>query len=482
MVVGISPADSVPERSEDGSTGTFDDAAVIIREDSGDYTAVMWIQFSKESPPPSEIKRSHKLTIHHKVNRFINEDLQPGASKRTLRRVTGKRKTIIALLVVMLFITLMVSSIVGRAANETSSFSLGQGEIQGNTFAGGAVEIQPINYEGKLSYNLIYHGDGSCAWYLYCNERPVYNIGNDGSLSKRDYIKIGNGKSLNVPDSVLHVGSYKLKAVTDHNVYQDDVVIDGNVYTKFKWPFIGKGGTSVTSTVSIEYSFLDYYYYAQTVDSIPESPGRREYTRIADFAVNDKSGVINRLVSELGSEFTRHYPPPLAGNERSDWSDWYINFLLTFVQNCTRYPESNRQPDLYMYGSIDYFSYPLQTLFHRSGDCEDTSILAAALFDAAGFEAGVTLVYADSVGNRIVGHSTAAVNMNKPISKTSVDLGDFTLAKMKGTNSKAGIEYYLCETTISHQLAAGYIEKKYMAALSSLGKNVNALYPVTVNG
>lgn len=469
MVVGDLPGSNMPARASDSLRDVLPKGMVhVVRDEyDGSYTALMWI----ENPNAGEYQDTQD--DRPAQGGGSGSPRPSNSSKRELRRRANRRKALVLIIIAMLFVVPMLSSSVPKLTAERVEMKLGAGQVQGSEFAGGMIEIVSELKDGKSGYTFKFLGTGNCTWYLYCNEEPVYNINQDGNLVKRDFVKVGMGREITVSDSVLHVGSYKLKAVTDQRVYQDDLVVDGKVTTTYRWPFIGPGGTSVYNTIRIEYKFTDVYYYSHSIDALSTSPGRHEYTRIADYAVVDKTGVIDRLIMALGSEYIRHYNPPD--------SDWYVNYLLSFVQLCIKYPSCFKQPDLYLYGSIDYFAYPLQTIFMGTGDCEDTSILCATLFKAAGYESAVTLVYADSSGNRIIGHSTAAVSVPKLVSNVNVTLGDFAQAQMKGTGSKSDLNYYLCETTIYQQLAVGYIEKKYLDEIRSLGKNVNAIYPV-LNG
>ncbi len=57
-----------------------------------------------------------------------------------------------------------------------------------------------------------------------------------------------------------------------------------------------------------------------------------------------------------------------------------VEFALQFVQGLTYM----RDTDIPLYG--EYPRYPLETLFDQGGDCEDTSILLAAILTEMGFE------------------------------------------------------------------------------------------------
>ena len=73
----------------------------------------------------------------------------------------------------------------------------------------------------------------------------------------------------------------------------------------------------------------------------------------------------------------------------------FAQFLAWFVQNAIDYQEDSS------FGSAEYWKYPLETLRDGKGDCEDGSILLAALLDASGYDGGVYL---------LPGHAMAAVS------------------------------------------------------------------------
>lgn len=93
---------------------------------------------------------------------------------------------------------------------------------------------------------------------------------------------------------------------------------------------------------------------------------------------------------------------------------------------------------------------PIETLYHRGGDCEDTSILCTALFDAAGYRAGVFV---------IPGHTMAAVALEDHVfaelppyqqwryHQFAFDTGDDT--------------FYGCETSLDgYCLGTGFVPRK----------------------
>lgn len=64
-----------------------------------------------------------------------------------------------------------------------------------------------------------------------------------------------------------------------------------------------------------------------------------------------------------------------------------VNFVAAFVQSLPYTADTVVLP------ADDYPLYPLETLFKRGGDCEDTSILVAALLDALGYDAALLYLW-----------------------------------------------------------------------------------------
>ena len=101
------------------------------------------------------------------------------------------------------------------------------------------------------------------------------------------------------------------------------------------------------------------------------------------------------LISQFTLYATEEYNQEIALNivESFDkyiydlgYDDTYTAYELTrFVQEAIRY-----EPDVNVYGeSIEYPKYPIETLYSKSGDCEDKAILLAALLKAYGYDAAL---------------------------------------------------------------------------------------------
>ncbi|MDR0523159.1 MAG: hypothetical protein LBG62_01875 [Candidatus Methanoplasma sp.] len=94
------------------------------------------------------------------------------------------------------------------------------------------------------------------------------------------------------------------------------------------------------------------------------------------------------------------------------------NFILAFVQSLEyEYDSDGTDYD-------EYWKYPVETLYEKRGDCEDTAILYAALMKAAGYD--VALI-------NLPGHEATGIAMPE------TTIGTYYL--------KDGKRYYYCETT-----------------------------------
>lgn len=456
--------DNLSNDSEDIS----DSSSFFIESENGLYTLLMWIDLSAseeecETPISKDVSPAGT-----KCSGQVPKDpeIENNVSNFAIKKYILNKKLIIVTIVVLLCAAPLTLSVYTSVSSDPHNITkMSNPDLITDVCFEGRASISQEGYGDNLYYIFRYlGGNDGCSWFIYSNEDPSYEISN-GGLVKRDYQNLGTGPLLKVSGDVLHIGSYGIKLVTEDCIYVDTIIIDGDISHEYSWNFIGEGGTSVDNIIRIRYTFIEYYEYA-TNNEI----GRSTSSKVADFAVIDEFGIMDQLVSALETEYIKHYYPP----DR----DWYLNYLLSFVQICIRYPDWSEQPDLYLYGQYEYFAYPVETIFNGMGDCEDTSILLSAIYCGAGYNAAVILVYANGSGGKIIGHSTSAVDLIKLVTDYNVSSGNFKSAYM----SKNNITYYFCETTVNHQLAAGYINEKYLEDIQDIGKNFNVIYPVTVNG
>ena len=141
-----------------------------------------------------------------------------------------------------------------------------------------------------------------------------------------------------------------------------------------------------------------------------------------------------KALRELINEFKQVMP--------KDWEEERkVNFVLAFVQSIP-WTDDKRT------GYDEFYKYATETLAEGQGDCEDTSILFAAILSGFGFKSALL---------DLPGHLAVGVNGNFR--------GDF----VPYGNDK----YYYCETTSKHR-KLGNMPKEYV------GKRVEVM-PITPN-
>jgi len=100
-----------------------------------------------------------------------------------------------------------------------------------------------------------------------------------------------------------------------------------------------------------------------------------------------------------------------------------VNFILRFIQTVIRYNLDN-----VTHGCTEYWSFPVETLVDKKGDCEDTSVLFASIMDALKYETSLLFYILDED----FGHLAVGLHLNE-------NLGDYV--------TYGGKRYYYCETT-----------------------------------
>ncbi len=273
-----------------------------------------------------------------------------------------------------------------------------------------------------------------------------------GYYEERGYdVTTGKHLDLNEP------GNYQVNLYVDgEEKAAGRIVLDGTVTQSFTWSQ-DVDGTSYTYTAECSYPFLDYYRYASDTSAVREEMVGLEAGR---FVVVDSA--ILGLEDSLSKEYLN-----VRGSSMSLTGHEYADYLLSFVQCAIPYPDmvswkdghwcydsENGNGDMYINGQEDYWSYPMETIYLRTGDCEDTSFLACALFSAAGYKSGLAVLEY---------HALAAVNLdsaapNPDPSHYGSDI--FVL--------DTGEEMYFCETTFPTAVPAGYYSKLDQADLEEL--------------
>lgn len=221
----------------------------------------------------------------------------------------------------------------------------------------------------------------------------------------------------------------------------NDGSVDGT--NLFKRPYAWRyGGNEFSFEIEFPYG-LYHRYHQQNGDYVTADGGFYRNSSAADFneAFFCRSNQVTRDISDnLRAEYLRVYGPeaPLDGQA-------YAEFVLAFVQVSWYYSLDN-----YQYISegadyaVDYWTFPMETIYSGSGDCEDTAILCAVLFDEAGYPAGVY---------DIPEHAVAAVH----VAEYSGDIRpgfDYMAYSIAGGDGKL---YYGCETTMEYPSGIGAV-------------------------
>ena len=209
--------------------------------------------------------------------------------------------------------------------------------------------------------------------------------------------------------------------------------VSGTVYS---WEYKG-----TDLIFSLPYSYSEYEKYAGTNGA---SMKTRAGNNNADYyLITDKFVVVNSTVSDMKSNLESLY---IKNFGTDTTGQGYAEFILAFVQECFTY-----KTDTYLYRQSEYYAFPMETIYNGGGDCEDTSILCAALYKAAGYNTGVFL---------IPGHAVAAVALDGYVagdvsSEYQSSVAVFSL-------EKNGETYYGCETTLSsNEFGVGYISTNW---------------------
>jgi hypothetical protein len=186
----------------------------------------------------------------------------------------------------------------------------------------------------------------------------------------------------------------------------DEVEPPSETYTRFyRWRFNDK---IFEFSIEIPVEKYEEYKYAD-VERIPQRKGP---SAMRKFVTSDDE-IIQNIANQL-KEFAEDekYNDSATGN-----------FILRFVQTIIRYNLDNKT-----HGCTEYWSFPVETLVDKQGDCEDTSVLFASIMDALKYET-ILLFY---ILDEDYGHLAVGIHLYET-------LGEFV--------TYGGNKYYYCETT-----------------------------------
>jgi hypothetical protein len=186
---------------------------------------------------------------------------------------------------------------------------------------------------------------------------------------------------------------------------------DETISRQYEWSYKGE---SFRLTLPIPKDIYDYYR-------------RMGRAPIEDYSIYVTHPLDDSFTSTIASELKRR------AVQRGYDAEETVNFTASFVQNLKYQTETEEYPN-----------YPVETLFDKGGDCEDTAILMAALLQAMDYDA--VLIRFDPVRERDAGHMAVGVAV------TGVSGGY--------SYTYDGEKYYYLETT-STSWTVGEIPSEY---------------------
>ena len=204
----------------------------------------------------------------------------------------------------------------------------------------------------------ILKSDVSGDWRVFDNDAPSSTSKTLYRAYKGDVYKDTDTVEIDHPG----YGSFKVTMKADGKQYSGTVVIDGTVDRSYVWEC---DGAEYSMDLSFQYSDYDKYRN-KDIDRYASNRDRSIF-------VDGCDGLMDIIASKISSQ-----TEVLTDFETA-------NVVLGFVQECFDYPPNTMSGrislmtgDKYLTGHTDYSMYPIETIFREAGDCEDTSILAAA--------------------------------------------------------------------------------------------------------
>ncbi len=238
-------------------------------------------------------------------------------------------------------------------------------------------------------------------------------------------------------------------SVYQMNMNKDDSSDETREYT-WSVPIEGVSGIKFTVSVTIPGDELDLAK-SSSIDRTGSSTSISDHAN-GIYAVSDYvvvSDTIKKLASDLWAEYKSKIKNELAISY--DTPQLFSNFVLTFVQAAVDYETDDAQFD-----ESEYWLYPIETLHYGHGDCEDTSILAAAIFSALAEMDEPSAYVKDACVFLLPGHAMVGVDVIGGVSAPSDRV-------ILGTS-----DYYFGETTIDDirksWMGVGQISEGYMSS------------------
>lgn len=211
-------------------------------------------------------------------------------------------------------------------------------------------------------------------------------------------------------------GEFILLAKTSDGNVMWDVVVSGVIGVTFEWTY--DGTVPMTYTMGIDYDDVVEYRNRYPVSDREQDVSGNHARDLTFATVNDP------YIQELAQYFRE-----VALDMELDHVG-LAELVLDFSQGI------EYQSDEIYIGYVEYWKFPLETLYDKGGDCEDTAILCATLLKALGYDSAMIL---------LPGHMACGL----------------VISDVQGNYiTKDGRNYYYCETTSTNydigEMPSGY--------------------------
>ena len=207
----------------------------------------------------------------------------------------------------------------------------------------------------------------------------------------------------------------------------------GDISQTYRWDYDGQ---RFTYTLTVERSYYNKIVGSDIDRSGSVSEGRYEIDGETVFGVSDYI-VVDEYIMKMCQDFCSMYKEKFGADPTNEQ---YADLVTAFVQICIDYDDEEAE------SNSEYWRYPLETLCDRIGDCEDTSILLAALLDAKGIKAGIVLA---------PGHAMAAISTSDYTPEPSIPPIETFHSEIDYLSTGTGVDYYLIETTYDRYVEVG---------------------------
>ncbi|MDD2954557.1 MAG: hypothetical protein PHC95_15640 [Parabacteroides sp.] len=264
------------------------------------------------------------------------------------------------------------------------------------------------------SENDIYiFGTGNVTAQMYCTfvlRALGYSDSNDEDFSFNNAIHFASSvgilpEKLDVNDfrrSDMVIVSYAAldMYLKGSNLTLADKLVNSGVFTRLQYDTIYdntglESYSSISEDSTVKTVFYKWEYPVGIIDwsfslKIPSEAYKAYRSVDRNYIFGYTEYITEPSDDEYLSELAQMFVKNTAKHELSEWDT--VNMIISFVQNL----------DYISDGYDEYPKYPLETLYDKGGDCEDTSILLASLLKELGYGCAL-IMFDDHMGVGIFG-------------------------------------------------------------------------------